>query len=189
MPTLLESLDALPGVVIQLAEGPCALCEGSGERTHYDDKVGPCAFCPNSSGFRDLPGGTKMRCGPCDGTGESATYESREGPCGCDGGIARPEPDHPIVVAAVLNNVMLEIYNCRSVEDFGSMNIAIDWGYRYAAARLATELQLLQDDPEARDQLQAKLERVVGSAEPDGPQLTGGGALTEDDLRELGIEE
>lgn len=132
---------------------------------------GKCLVCGGSSDIHD---GTS--CTTCEGTGACRN-------CGGTGVIA-PDPASSEVVAVVLMGVIGHVIRAREANEFATMNAILD---ETGAWLMAIAAENMPDPEELARQLRCIAGDVDAHPLPQEPKVTGS-ALTEDELRDLGIE-
>lgn len=165
MPTVEETLEGVVEWVQRGLDDQCPWCNGTSVREdHYHN---PCA-CPTckGAGFYELAGSAKRTCGLCKGSGEWREFLKREVPCDqCEDGVVRYGRNNPNVQHGVLNACVGAMYSAREEGGFDRMNRILDWAWKYSAECMADAMQQMQNDPELRESVAAKME-AAGAPKP-----------------------
>lgn len=185
MPTIAEWLDGLVEHTQRAMEGQCWACDEHGVREQMVEYEVPCDLCDETGRAKY---DATAPCVLCKGTRVAKKYERVSGVCDvCGGGrvIRKPIWD-PYVQVAVLSACMSAMSRARSEEKFATMNEVLDWAEGYlleAASGAASSI--------SEEDVQSALGRMkkAGEIAPRARVKLSGGALTPEELADLGIGE
>jgi hypothetical protein len=184
MPTIAEWLDGIVDHTLRTYEDECWACDEHGVREEMVDYEVPCDLCDENGRAKYAP---DQPCLLCKGSKVSKKYKRVSAVCDICGGertVRKPMWD-PYVQATVLAAVVGAMSTARQAENFVTMNEALDWaeGYMREVARGAAATI----SPEDVESAMARLKKA-GQVVPRSPVTLSGGALTPEELKDLGIE-
>ncbi|MCH9637779.1 MAG: hypothetical protein K0U16_07545 [Gammaproteobacteria bacterium] len=172
MPTVAEIFDDMLQRYQHAATMPCFTCEGEGHVVDYDS--------PSETTWQNVFSDDGL-------VGKVSSTQFPVSTCKhCSGsGTIQPLPYHERVLAPILSEVIYFVLSARADENFGTMNAALDWAETF----LSRCRQVMLHDKDAMEQLPAVVEKILEGPPPTKQTTELRGALSQDDLRELGIVE